>query len=171
MYVVKRHVSRTTYGPSDLPTPPLLVITSYFKFTGTFDPHHHCAASSTAVVVHAFVLHTSRSDRLPTSFAKNKRRHSNNSLGRHTFPVTSTTPHYSYNSSGIAVFEIHHSYGAKQTTTIDYSICTRTQHLAMPLLYTKNWGGKHVGGGVNVSRHGVRRNPFRISLGRFSCFR
>jgi len=41
----------------------------------------------------------------------------------------------------------------------------------MPFLYTKNWGGRHAGGGITVDRHGARRNPFRISFGRFNCFR
>ncbi|PSK60492.1 hypothetical protein B9Z65_642 [Elsinoe australis] len=41
----------------------------------------------------------------------------------------------------------------------------------MGLMWTKNWGGRHGGGGVVVDRHGARRQPFRFSLGRFSCFR
>ncbi|KAF4552612.1 Hypothetical protein D9617_9g024010 [Elsinoe fawcettii] len=41
----------------------------------------------------------------------------------------------------------------------------------MGLMWTKHWGGRHGGGGVVVDKHGVRRAPFRISLGRFSCFR
>jgi hypothetical protein len=28
-----------------------------------------------------------------------------------------------------------------------------------------------LGGGIVADRHGVRRAPFRISFGRFSCFR
>ncbi|KAK7181349.1 hypothetical protein PSPO01_12643 [Paraphaeosphaeria sporulosa] len=41
----------------------------------------------------------------------------------------------------------------------------------MPLMWTKHFGGRHGGGGVIVDKHGARRAPFRISCGRFSCFR
>ena len=41
----------------------------------------------------------------------------------------------------------------------------------MPLLWTKNWGTKHVGGGVTVDKHGIRKNPFRFSFGGLNCFR
>lgn len=61
----------------------------------------------------------------------------------------------------------------------------------MGLMWTKHWGGKHAGkhtltqphrthsitnhhltgGGVIVDKHGVRRAPFRFSLGRLNCFR
>ncbi|KAK4624535.1 hypothetical protein CLAFUW4_06218 [Fulvia fulva] len=41
----------------------------------------------------------------------------------------------------------------------------------MPFLWTKNFGGKHAGGGVTVDRHGVRRNPFRFRCCGLNCFR
>ncbi|KAF2197282.1 hypothetical protein GQ43DRAFT_215502 [Delitschia confertaspora ATCC 74209] len=43
--------------------------------------------------------------------------------------------------------------------------------LTMGLMWTKQFGGRRAGGGVVVDKHGVRRAPFRFSLGRFSCFR
>ncbi|EAT76584.1 hypothetical protein SNOG_16005 [Parastagonospora nodorum SN15] len=41
----------------------------------------------------------------------------------------------------------------------------------MGLMWHKGFGGRHAGGGVVADRHGVRRAPFRLSCGRFSCFR
>ncbi|KAL1302038.1 hypothetical protein AAFC00_002486 [Neodothiora populina] len=41
----------------------------------------------------------------------------------------------------------------------------------MGLMWTKGWGGKHAGGGVIVDKNGVRRAPFRFSLGKLNCFR
>ncbi|KAH7552273.1 hypothetical protein BM1_09135 [Bipolaris maydis] len=59
----------------------------------------------------------------------------------------------------------------------------------MGLMWHKGFGGKRAGkmdptlqtwqaaanrftgGGIIVDKHGVRRAPFRISCGRFSCFR
>ncbi|TKA41645.1 hypothetical protein B0A54_06533 [Friedmanniomyces endolithicus] len=35
----------------------------------------------------------------------------------------------------------------------------------MPLLWTKNWGTKHVGGGVTVDKHGIRNTFLSVSGG------
>jgi len=41
----------------------------------------------------------------------------------------------------------------------------------MPFFYSKSVGGKHLGTGVTVDKHGARRQPWRFSIGRFNCFR
>lgn len=41
----------------------------------------------------------------------------------------------------------------------------------MGLFYHKGVGTRHFGTSVNVNRHGVKRGPWRFSLGRFSCFK
>ncbi|KAG6353637.1 hypothetical protein INS49_005345 [Diaporthe citri] len=41
----------------------------------------------------------------------------------------------------------------------------------MPFFYSKGFGGKHFGTNVTADRHGVRRGPWRFSLGRFNCFK
>ena len=62
-----------------------------------------------------------------------------------------------------------------------FSPCLSTLHLiqlfsfsqtpAMPFFYSKNWGGKHFGGGVIADKNGVRRAPWRFRIGKFNCFR
>jgi hypothetical protein len=37
--------------------------------------------------------------------------------------------------------------------------------------YVKRIGGRRFGTSVHVNRHGVRRGPWRFSLGKFSCFK
>ncbi|KAL9532030.1 hypothetical protein SMMN14_04294 [Sphaerulina musiva] len=41
----------------------------------------------------------------------------------------------------------------------------------MPLMWTKNWGGRRAGGGVRVDKTGLHRNPFRFRLCGLNCFR
>nr|RBQ84912.1 hypothetical protein FVER53263_20961 [Fusarium verticillioides] len=41
----------------------------------------------------------------------------------------------------------------------------------MGLFWSKGVGGRHFGTSVHVDKHGVRRGPWRFSLGKFSCFR
>ncbi|GAB1726395.1 hypothetical protein NU195Hw_Modified_27t1 [Hortaea werneckii] len=41
----------------------------------------------------------------------------------------------------------------------------------MGLMWTKHFGGKHAGTNVVVDRHGVRKGPWRFSLGKLSCFK
>jgi len=64
-----------------------------------------------------------------------------------------------------------HTHGSSSPLSIDSNQSNDLHNYNMPFLYTKNWGGRRAGGGVTVDRHGVRRNPFRISFGRFNCFR
>ncbi|KAI1059526.1 hypothetical protein LB506_008712 [Fusarium annulatum] len=42
---------------------------------------------------------------------------------------------------------------------------------SLQLQHTKGVGGRHFGTSVHVDKHGVRRGPWRFSLGKFSCFR
>ena len=69
---------------------------------------------------------------------------------------------------------------SKQSTRPSLYISTRPSLLhvphrdrihIMPFFYSKGFGGRHFGGGVIADRHGVRRAPWRFSLGGFSCFR
>ncbi|KAH6976087.1 hypothetical protein BKA56DRAFT_588943 [Ilyonectria sp. MPI-CAGE-AT-0026] len=41
----------------------------------------------------------------------------------------------------------------------------------MGLFWGKGIGGKHFGTSVHVDRHGMRRGPWRFSMGKYSCFR
>ena len=41
----------------------------------------------------------------------------------------------------------------------------------MPLFYSKAIGGRHVGTHMTADRHGVHRGPWRLSFGRFNCFK
>ncbi|KAF0638888.1 hypothetical protein FPSE5266_20239 [Fusarium pseudograminearum] len=41
----------------------------------------------------------------------------------------------------------------------------------MGLFWSKGVGGRHFGTSVHVDKNGVRRGPWRFSLGKFSCFR
>ena len=41
----------------------------------------------------------------------------------------------------------------------------------MPFFYSKNIGGRHFGTNLHISRHGVRRGPWRFSFGKFNCFK
>ncbi|KFH43929.1 hypothetical protein ACRE_053060 [Hapsidospora chrysogenum ATCC 11550] len=41
----------------------------------------------------------------------------------------------------------------------------------MGLFWGKGIGTRHFGTSVRVDRHGVRRGPWRFSLGKYSCFR
>ncbi|RSL47143.1 hypothetical protein CEP54_013533 [Fusarium duplospermum] len=44
------------------------------------------------------------------------------------------------------------------------------QH-TMGLFWSKGIGGRHFGTSIHVDKNGVRRGPWRFSLGKFSCFR
>ncbi|ROV90709.1 hypothetical protein VSDG_08278 [Cytospora chrysosperma] len=48
---------------------------------------------------------------------------------------------------------------------------TAGKHTKMPLFWSKGFGGRHFGTNVTVDRHGVRRGPWRVTLGKFNCFR
>jgi len=41
----------------------------------------------------------------------------------------------------------------------------------MPLFYSKGVGGRHFGTNMTADRHGVHRGPWRLSFGRFNCFK
>ncbi|ROW07237.1 hypothetical protein VMCG_03755 [Cytospora schulzeri] len=41
----------------------------------------------------------------------------------------------------------------------------------MPFFWSKGFGGRHFGTNVTADRHGVRRGPWRLTLGKFNCFR
>lgn len=40
----------------------------------------------------------------------------------------------------------------------------------MPLRWSKGVGGRHFGTSVHVGKNGVKRGPWRFSLGGWSCF-
>ena len=60
---------------------------------------------------------------------------------------------------------------AKAKPSSSTSTSARPPQQAMPFFYSKNWGGKHFGGGVIVDKHGARRAPWRFRIGKFNCFR
>ena len=39
------------------------------------------------------------------------------------------------------------------------------------MFYSKPIGTKHFGTSVRADQHGVRRGPWRFSLGKFTCFK
>ncbi|CAF3511794.1 unnamed protein product [Fusarium graminearum] len=61
---------------------------------------------------------------------------------------------YTYNT-------LHPTYANQQTNNTNN----------MGLFWSKGVGGRHFGTSVHVDKNGVRRGPWRFSLGKFSCFR
>ncbi|OHE94450.1 hypothetical protein CORC01_10269 [Colletotrichum orchidophilum] len=48
---------------------------------------------------------------------------------------------------------------------------TKPPTIIMPFFYSKPIGGRNFGTSVHADRHGIRRGPWRMRIGRFNCFR
>ncbi|EJT71139.1 hypothetical protein GGTG_10399 [Gaeumannomyces tritici R3-111a-1] len=67
----------------------------------------------------------------------------------------------------------HSRYQASRTIPVHHQHNNELPLTAseMPFFYSKAFGGRHFGTSVHADRHGVRRGPWRFSLGRFNCFK
>ncbi|RMJ16141.1 hypothetical protein CDV36_004183 [Fusarium kuroshium] len=55
--------------------------------------------------------------------------------------------------------------------TKHFTVSHNNKQYIMGLFWSKGIGGRHFGTSIHVDKNGVRRGPWRFSLGKFSCFR
>ncbi|RSL94558.1 hypothetical protein CEP52_012551 [Fusarium oligoseptatum] len=55
--------------------------------------------------------------------------------------------------------------------TKHFTVTHNNKQYTMGLFWSKGIGGRHFGTSIHVDKNGVRRGPWRFSLGKFSCFR
>lgn len=64
-----------------------------------------------------------------------------------------------------------HITDSLQITLKNKPTSTLVSTAAMGLMWHKRVGGRRFGTSVNANRHGVKRGPWRFSLGGFTCFK